>query len=141
MDQLAAAKDATKLRTYNHTTITQLSRCKVEIKNNDKCRKCTFFVVPGNGEALFSMPDIELLNILNINCNTMGTDKEEKRCELQHEKNSVLSAGSEQCCTNIGPERSGAKTNNNTSSYTNIGSNSNLNNRPDDVLTPAVNNK
>ena len=36
MDQLATTKDAKKLRTYNCTTITQLGRCKVEIKNNYK---------------------------------------------------------------------------------------------------------
>ena len=47
MDDLAATKDATKLRTYNYTTITQLGRCKVEIENNDKFKKCIFFVVPG----------------------------------------------------------------------------------------------
>ena len=37
-DQLMATKDATKLRTYKHTTIAQLGRCKVEIENNDKCK-------------------------------------------------------------------------------------------------------
>ena len=31
MEQLVATKDVTKLRTYNHT-ITQLDRCKVELK-------------------------------------------------------------------------------------------------------------
>ena len=49
-DQLAETKDETRLRIYNHTTITQLARCKVEIKNNDKCKKCIFFVVLGNEE-------------------------------------------------------------------------------------------
>ena len=37
-DQLVATKDATKLRTYNCGTITQLTRCKVEIENNNKCK-------------------------------------------------------------------------------------------------------
>ena len=37
-----ATNDATKLRTYNCTTITQLSRCKVEIENNDKCKRWIF---------------------------------------------------------------------------------------------------
>ena len=40
--QLAAIKDATKLRTYNCTIITQLGRCKVEIENNNKCKKMHF---------------------------------------------------------------------------------------------------
>ena len=75
MDQLAAMKDATKL---NCTTIAQLVRCSVEIENNDKYKKCIFFVVPGSGEELLGMSDIELLNFLNISCNKIGTDKEEK---------------------------------------------------------------
>ena len=29
-------------------------------------------MVPGNGQALLGMPDIEVLNILTINCNTIG---------------------------------------------------------------------
>ena len=45
-----------------------------------------------------------------------------------------------QCCANTGPERSCAETNSSTSCYTNSGSNSNLNNRLDDGLRPAVNN-
>ena len=73
-----ATKDATKLRTYNCTTIMELGRCKLQIENNDKYIKCIFFVVHGNGEALLGMPYIELLNILNINCNTIGTEKEGK---------------------------------------------------------------
>ena len=84
IDQLVATKDAMKLRTYNCTTITQLDRCKVEIEDNDKCKKCIFFVVQGNGEVSLGMADIELLNMLNINCNTIGIEKEE-RCKLQHE--------------------------------------------------------
>ena len=50
-DQPVVTKDTTKLRTYN-CTIIQLGRCKVEVENNDKYKKCIFFVVPGNGEAL-----------------------------------------------------------------------------------------
>ena len=74
-DQLAATKDAPKLRTYNYTTITQLGRCKVEIENNTKCEKYIFFVVLGDREALLGIPDMELLNIRNIDCNTIGTEK------------------------------------------------------------------
>ena len=54
--------------------------------------------------------------------------------------NIVLNAGSKQCCANTGPERSCAKTNNITRCYTNKGSNSNLNNRPDDALMLVANN-
>ena len=75
------------------------------------------------------MPDIELLNILNKNCNTITTEKEEKGVNCNMRKDSILSAGNEQCFANIGPGRSCAKTNSKTSCYTNSGSNSNLNNR------------
>ena len=65
--------------------------------------------------------------------------KEEKGANCSMRKYSILSAGG-QCCANRGPERSCAETNSSTSCYTNSGSNSNLNNRMDDVLRPAVNN-
>ena len=112
-DQLAASKDATKLRTYNNATITKLGRCKVEIKNNNKCKKM-HSEVPGDREALLGIPDIGLLNILNINCNTIGTEKEEKGVNCYVSKGGILSAGSEQCYANTGLERSCAKTNSNT---------------------------
>ena len=38
-DQLVVTKDATKLRTYNCTTITQLGKCTEEIENDGKCKK------------------------------------------------------------------------------------------------------
>ena len=37
-NQLVATKHAMKLRTYNHTKITKLGRCKVETENNKKCK-------------------------------------------------------------------------------------------------------
>ena len=39
---------------------------------------CNFFVVPGNGQALLDTTDIEILNILTISCNTVGTEKADK---------------------------------------------------------------
>ena len=36
---------------------------------------CKFFVVPGNGQSLLDMPDIDMLNIININCNTIDTHR------------------------------------------------------------------
>ena len=54
-------------------------------------------------------------------------------------KDSIHNVGSEQCCTNRVLKRNGAKTNSNTGCYTNSDSNSNLNNRRDDVLRPMVN--
>ena len=40
-----------------------------------------FFVVPGNRQALLGVPDIETLNILTMNCNTVDmqdTDRADK---------------------------------------------------------------
>ena len=34
---------------------------------------CKFFVVPENGKALLGMPDIDMLIIIKIDYNTMGT--------------------------------------------------------------------
>ena len=42
-----------------------------------------FFVVPGNGQALLGMPDIDALNIININ--SIGTEHD---------------GGNDNCCTN-----------------------------------------
>ena len=53
------------LKTYNHSNKEQLSRCSVNIKHNDKCVKCRFFVVPGDGPVLIGIPDIHLLGIIS----------------------------------------------------------------------------
>ena len=52
--------------------------CRVNLEHNNKCKICSLLVVSGNGQALSGMPDIELLNILTISCNTKGTEKEGK---------------------------------------------------------------
>ena len=77
-----ATKDATKLRTYNHPTITQLGRCRVEIAKIDKYKSALFFEVPGNGKALLGIPDIELVSILNIDCSAIGTE-EDANCKMR----------------------------------------------------------
>ena len=40
---------------------------------------CRFFVVPGNDPVLLGMPDIGILDILTINCNTIDT-------QIDHQK-------------------------------------------------------
>ena len=54
-------------------TITQLGMCKVKIEHNNKQKIIYFFAVSGNGQVLLGMPDIEILNILTVNYNTIGT--------------------------------------------------------------------
>ena len=34
---------------------------------------CKFFVVPGNGAVVLAMPEIDMINIININSNTIDT--------------------------------------------------------------------
>ena len=48
---------------------------------------CILFVVPGNGQALLGMPDTDMLNIININCNTIvthGTDSANNCSSSKH---------------------------------------------------------
>ena len=39
------------VKTCNRSNTEQLNRCSVKIIHNDKCIKCRFFVVPGDGTA------------------------------------------------------------------------------------------
>ena len=55
---------------------------------------------------LLGRPNIELLNILNINCSTISTEKEGKGENYNISKDSILCVGSEQYCANAGLERS-----------------------------------
>ena len=42
-------------------------------------KRCVFFVVPGNGKALLGMPDTAVLNIINLNIDSM--QKEIRNCK------------------------------------------------------------
>ena len=71
--QLATTKNKNVLlKMYNKTTSTQLGTCTiiVDYKNNKK--KGSFFVVPGNRQALLGMPDTDALNIIKINIDSIG---------------------------------------------------------------------
>ena len=50
-------KNHIRLHTYNGTSIMQLGTCAVFIKFKNIRKRCVFFVVPGNGQALIGMPD------------------------------------------------------------------------------------
>ena len=95
--------------------------------NNEKHKKMEFLCSSRKHRSIFRhAKHIEFLNIWNINCNTIDTDKEGKGSKCNMRIVNILDAGSEQCCANRGPERSCTKTDSNTSCYTNSGSNSNL---------------
>ena len=73
-EKLAPTKnESIQLKAYNKTTITQLCTCTVEIEYKNKKKMCTFCVVPGNRKALLDMPDIDVLNIINIH--STGTEQ------------------------------------------------------------------
>ena len=48
------------------TFIIQLRTCAVTIEYKNNRRKCEFFVVLGNGQALLGMPDTAAINIINV---------------------------------------------------------------------------
>ena len=43
--------------------------CRVTVMHKDKQNPCRFFVVPGGGQALLGIPDVETLELLGVNCN------------------------------------------------------------------------
>ena len=79
------------------------------------------FVVLEDGNMLLGTPVIKLLNILQINHNTIGTQK--------GEKGTPINAGSAQHCTNTGPEKDCDIKENDADSCTNTGNSLNSNNR------------
>ena len=60
-----------KLKTYNGMYIMQLGTCAVHIKFRNVKKRCIFFVVQGNGQALLGMPDTAALNIINLNIDSI----------------------------------------------------------------------
>ena len=77
-EQLVATKNKIiQLKMYNKTAISQLGICKVKIQHGNAQKMCKFFVDPGNGQALLGMPDINMLNIINLNFNTIDTHRTE----------------------------------------------------------------
>ena len=74
-------KSQIKLKINNKIFITQLGMCMVTINYKKKInkKKCEFFVVPGNDQALLGMPDTTALNIINVYIDSIeaeGTHRE-----------------------------------------------------------------
>ena len=60
-----------KLKTYNGMQIEQLDMCTVTINFKNLKKQCMFFGVPGNDQALLGMPDTAVLNIINLNIDSI----------------------------------------------------------------------
>ena len=88
----------------------------IEYKNNR--RKCEFFVVPVNGQALLGMPGTAVLKIININIDSLeAEDTQKDSCNTNTDTTKVSNAkqeiqGTRKCCTNMDGV---LKTNNNNS--------------------------
>ena len=65
--------------------IEQLGMCTAIIKFKNFKKKCVFFIVPGNGQVLLGMPDMAVLNIINLNIDSI--QKEIRGCKKQRAGN------------------------------------------------------
>ena len=65
----------------------------IKFKNFKK--RCVFFVVPGNGQALLGMPDMAVLNIINLNIDSI--QKEIRNCKA---KRGLETHAATEDCTN-----------------------------------------
>ena len=105
--------------------MTQLGTCTVKIEHNNKHKICKYFAVPGNGQALLGMSDLDMLNIINININSIGTEH---------------GGGNDNCCTNKANSQNADMTHETDGTkkcYTNTGSIS----KSDNADKPTVNDK
>ena len=104
VEQLVAKRNTNiKIKMYNWTTVTQLGISRVNIECNNKHKMCNFFVVPGNGQVSSGMPDIEILKILTIQCNIIGTEEVDKYTNCSTNRPVTHGAGSKQCCGKYKP--------------------------------------
>ena len=96
VEQLKASiKSNINLKTYNGIYITQLSTCAVTIEFKNSKKHCVFFVVLGNGQVLFRMPDMAMVNILNLNIDSIQSQVANCRTNREQETQKVV-----EDCTN-----------------------------------------
>ena len=62
--------------------------CTVIINYKDNKKKCEFFVVPRNGQALLGMPDTAALSIINVNIEGAYTQEETCNTSMSDAKTS-----------------------------------------------------
>ena len=80
-----------RLRIYNKTNIiTQLGTCKVVIKFKNIKKRCIFFVVPGNSQALLGMLDTATLKLININIDSIQVEVAECKTKTRDMRESNI---------------------------------------------------
>ena len=99
-----------KLKIYNGTHIMQLGMCMVQIKFKNIMKRCIFFVVPGNGQALLGMPDTMTLNLINLNIDLIQTLAAECKTNKEQETHTGI-----EVCRNTNTTRDEDSKNNNAS--------------------------
>ena len=85
---------------HNGTHIMQLGMCAIQIKFKNIMKRCTFFVVPGNGQVLLGMPDAMVLNLINLNIDSIQTVAAECKINKKQETHTGIVA-----CTNTSTTR------------------------------------
>ena len=109
-----------------------------------KQKICNFFVVPEIGKALLGMPDIKILDILTINCNTIGTQEPDKADKCSPNTATSQGSGCEQHFTNTRqeperPEKHDTNTDSNSNSKSNKIDNPTVNNNEINYFLPGSN--
>ena len=61
----------------------------VVIKFKNIKKRCVFFVVPGNGQALLGVPDISALQLIDINIDSMQAEMVEYKTNIEQETHTL----------------------------------------------------
>ena len=79
--------------TYNNSNTEQLGVCVVKLRYKDKIVRYRFFAVPGEGQALLGIPDIEFLGKLKMMCDVIESQEADRKCNSQ-----TMEPSSTPCC-------------------------------------------
>ena len=74
-----------RLKPYKKTNITWLGMCTVVIKFRNIKKRCKYFVVSGNSQALLRMPDTAALKLININIDSLQVEIVECKTNIEQE--------------------------------------------------------
>ena len=83
--------------------------CQFTLNSKNVKKRCIFFVVPGNGQALLGMTDMAPLNIINLNIDSIQVVTPECKTNRGQETHTSV-----ENCTNKGTTRHKGCKNNNT---------------------------